>query len=192
MPHVCVRRSAAGHLVARNSSIRRKHRLADTKSDSWMTLDKSTGLALKKAVAPGSDWLLYRALGETSRLLLPVWVARAPRRCRLGELFQRSDVPVIAYPIWQFSNLHWALLEFDISASCVGSTSCSKGSVPPAFRHDVRHGFLRNHAQAAEVRSPLSPTVPVLSSHREGGGKNWYIKNTGTDSKPVLTDTTEH
>ena len=54
-----------------------------------MTLDESTGVALKTAVAARPDWLLCRC--ETSRLL-PVWVARAPRGWRLGELFQRCEV----------------------------------------------------------------------------------------------------
>lgn len=56
-----------------------------------MTVDEPTGFALKKVVAHGPDRLTrLPGLGETSRPLLRVWVVRAPRRCRLGELFQRE------------------------------------------------------------------------------------------------------
>ena len=53
-----------GHLIARNSSIPRKRRPAYKNSGARMTLDESTGFALKKAVAPGPNWLLYRALAK--------------------------------------------------------------------------------------------------------------------------------
>ena len=44
-----------GHLAARNFSILRNLRPAATNSDAGMILAGSTGLALKKVVAPGSD-----------------------------------------------------------------------------------------------------------------------------------------
>ena len=101
MPRVCIRRTAAGGLVARNSSIPRKRRPADANSDAGMTLDESTGLALMKAVAPGSDWLFS---GPLRNLLSPPRFGghRTPRGCRLGELLRRCNVPVMSCPIYQF------------------------------------------------------------------------------------------
>ena len=65
MPRVCVRRTGTGApVVARISSIPRKRRPADTNSDAEMTLDESTVLALKKAVAPGPVWLLCWAFAN--------------------------------------------------------------------------------------------------------------------------------
>ena len=66
IPRVCVRRTATRAPVARNSLIPRKSRPADTNAHAGMTLGESTGLALKKAVAPGPDWLLCRAFANLS------------------------------------------------------------------------------------------------------------------------------
>ena len=102
-----------GHLVARNSSIPIKRRLADINSNAGMTLDESMGLAFRKAVAPGPDWLLFWSFAKPLVSFSPIWVTRAPRGCRVGVLFRRCDVPVTPYPIFLFPQsvygLCWSL-----------------------------------------------------------------------------------
>lgn len=57
-----------GHLVTSNSS--KKRRPADMNSDAGIILNESTGFALKKAVAPGSDWLMAHATVEVHHVTM--------------------------------------------------------------------------------------------------------------------------
>ena len=64
VPRICVRCTTAGGPRCQKLLYPRKRRPADTNSDAGITLDASTGLALKKAVAPGPDWLLCLAFSK--------------------------------------------------------------------------------------------------------------------------------
>ena len=111
------------HLVARNCSIPRKRRLADTSSDAGMTLDKSTCLNLKKSVAAGPAWLLCRAFAKHLVSFSP-FGSPVPRGGIVSGSCSR-DAMFLSYRsrFTSFPNLYWALLELVISASCAGSTS---------------------------------------------------------------------
>ena len=102
MPPVRIRRTAAGvphrqelvHSQKAASRIQELRRWDDPGRVDASRPEEGGGTWSRLASLPG--------LGENSRLLLSEWVARARRWIRLGELFQRNDVPVTAYSIYQF------------------------------------------------------------------------------------------
>ena len=150
-----------------------------------MTLDESTGLGLKKAVAPGPDWppgpdwLIRRTLAKSLVSFSPCGL---PER-RLGELLQRNDVPVIAYPINQFPQCVLDVLELVVLASCAGSRSEAPHSPAPKALPQQRSGtmlgmassetpctsqrsliLLRMRWAMPESGSPLRPMAPGRSA----------------------------
>ena len=107
-----------------------------------------------------------------------MWVAHTPRECRLGELFQRCDVPVISHPIYQVSHLFWPLLEPVVSASCAGGTSaadCPEASCSPAR--------LLGRLCPASFPARCSPWLPPKPSARRGGPPN--AADEVRDGKPL-------
>ena len=99
---LCVHRTAPGVPRRQDSALPRECHPADTNSDAGRALGESTGLALKIGGGTWFGLVCIPGASEASRLLLHACVVRAPRGCRLGELFQRRDVPVIAYPTHQY------------------------------------------------------------------------------------------
>ena len=133
MPRVCVRCTTTG-------APRRQQRLHPQKTSSrgnklrrWDNPGRIDGSCPQEGVGAWSRWVSLPGLFETSRLLLHVWVTRAPRGCRLGELFQRT---YLSYRTRFTSslNLCWALLELVVWALCAGRTSaicCPQVSFSP-------------------------------------------------------------
>ena len=159
MPRVCIRLTAARsprrqELFPLQKTPSRVHKLR--RCDAPRRVDgsrpqKGGGTWSRLAYLPG--------LCETSRLLLPVWVTRAPRRCCLGELFQRCYVPLISYQLYQFPNVCWALLEIVVSASFAGSTSAI--DYPEVSCSLLRMGLSR--------QSRFLPWLPSKRRARPGG-----------------------
>ena len=99
MPHVCVRRTVAGaprrqELLHAQKAPSRVHELRR-----WDNPGRVDGSLLQEGEGTWSRLASLLSHGETSRLRLPLWGARTPRGCRPGELFQRRDVPVMAYQL---------------------------------------------------------------------------------------------
>ena len=112
-------------------------RPADTNSDAGMTLDESAGLALKKAVAPGPDWIPCRAFAGPLVSFSPLG-SPVPRGGVVSGSCSR-DATYLSYRtrFTCFPNLYWALLELVVSASCAGSTSaiaCPEASCCPGLK----------------------------------------------------------
>ena len=112
-----------GYLIARNSSIPRKRRPAYKNSGAGMTLDESTRLALKKAVAPGPDWLLCRALAKTLVSFSPSGSPVPGGGFVSGSCSRETTYLSQRTRFTSSPNLYWALLELVVSASCAGNTS---------------------------------------------------------------------
>ena len=117
-----------------------------------MTLDESTGLVLKKMVAPGPEWLIYRVVAKSLVSFSPCGspvrrggVVSGSRSRDAMYCHIVPDLPVFPICIGPCWSLFSSRLPSDILLFWL------EGSVPPAFRHDVRHGFLRNPVLVAEV-----------------------------------------
>ena len=102
MPRVCVRCTTAGALRRQKLFHPQKTSASGHTLRSWDDPGRVNASCPQEGGGTWSRLASLPGLCETSRLLLPVCVARAQRGCRLGELFQRFDVHVIPYPIYHF------------------------------------------------------------------------------------------
>ena len=96
MPRVRARRTAVGAPHRQELLHPQKAAFYIQELRRWDDPERVDGSRPQEGGGTWSRLTSLRGLGETSCLLLAEWVARAPRWIRLGELFQRSNVPVIA------------------------------------------------------------------------------------------------
>ena len=109
-------------------------------------------------------------LYETSSLLLPVWVARAPWGCRLRELFQQCNVTVIWYPIYQFLQ---PVLGF--AGACRFAVMCSSSAIDsPEVSYSPGRKALSRQLSGTMFVMASSETLPQLRWTRsESGSPLW-------------------
>ena len=100
-----------------------------------MTLDKSMGLALKNAVASGSNWLLSQAFVRPLASFSPCGSPVPHGDVVSGSCSRDATYLSCRTRFTSFPNLYCALLELVVSASCVGRISavdCPEASCSPA------------------------------------------------------------
>ena len=134
MPRVCVRCTAAGAPCLQKLLHPQKTPSRGHKLDAGTTLDESTGLALKMAVAPSPDWLLCRVFAKPLVSFSPFGPSMPRGGVVSGSCSRDARYMSYRTRFTSFPNLYWALLELVVSASCAGSTSaidCPEVSCSP-------------------------------------------------------------
>ena len=146
IPGVRVRRTAAGAPHRQELLHPQKAASRIQNSGAGMTLDESTGSALKKTVAPGPDWLLCRALAKPRVSFSPTGCPCPVVDSSRGAVPEKQRIchSVLDLPVSLIYTWYWALLELVVSASCVGNTSaidCPEALCSPTRKAPLRQLF---------------------------------------------------